>query len=353
MRSSLLFGFFTATALLASTSWADVDRDGARRAYDRGVKAYAKHDAATAAREFALADELAPSPVALRAALDAAIEADDPVLGSELVERASRAPSPPELSASVEKAKRAFSKRVGRVVLHCGEGRTCDGTVDGAPLVPGKPRIVRIGEHQVRLRSGATEESSRVTVAGDELVEVHLSAAAGMPPVVPKPAEPAAPTPAAAPAPTAALPPTSTPPPPVGAVSAPASKAAPAPAPPSAEPSRKPLPRVVVAIGGGLTVVAGAVAIASAVDVSGKHGDFVSLGCASVVSNECTSLASSGKSAETRTNVMLGVTGGLAVVTAVVAFTLVDWGGHESGKAITLAPTGGPGQGGIRLSGAF
>jgi hypothetical protein len=179
MRSSLLFGFFTATALLASTSWADVDRDGARRAYDRGVKAYAKHDAATAAREFALADELAPSPVALRAALDAAIEADDPVLGSELVERASRAPSPPELSASVEKAKRAFSKRVGRVVLHCGEGRTCDGTVDGAPLVPGKPRIVRIGEHQVRLRSGATEESSRVTVAGDELVEVHLSAAAG------------------------------------------------------------------------------------------------------------------------------------------------------------------------------
>ncbi len=35
---------------------------------------------------------------------------------------------------------------------------------------------------------------------------------------------------------------------------------------------------MVVAIGGGLTVVAGAVAIASAVDVSGKHGDFVSLG---------------------------------------------------------------------------
>ena len=225
MRSSLLFGFFAATALLASTSWADVDRDGARRAYDRGVKAYAKHDAATAAREFALADELAPSPVALRAALDAAIEADDPVLGSELVERASRAPSPPELSASVEKAKRAFSKRVGRVVLHCGEGRTCDGTVDGAPLVPGKPRIVRVGDHQVRLRSGATEESSRVTVAGDELVEVHLSAAAGLPPVVPKPAEPAPPAPAAAPAPTAAPPPTSAPPPATGAGSAPGSSA--------------------------------------------------------------------------------------------------------------------------------
>lgn len=345
MRNSLFLGFFAATALLVSTSWADVDRDGARRAYDRGVKAYAKHDAATAAREFALADELSPSPVALRAALDAAIEADEPVLGSELVERAGRAPSPPELSASVEKAKRAFSKRVGRVVLHCGEGRACDGTIDGAPLAPGKPRIVRVGDHQVRLRSGATEESSRVNVAGDELVEVHLSAAAGLPPVVPKPAEPAVPTPT--PAPTAA------PAPAPVSVPAPASKAAPVPAPPSAEPARKPLPRVVVAIGGGLTVVAGAVAIASAVDVSGKHGDFVSLGCASVVSNDCTSLASSGKSAETRTNIMLGVTGGLAVVTAVVALTLVDWGGPESGKAISLAPTGGPGQGGIRLSGAF
>ncbi|MFO0638053.1 MAG: hypothetical protein U0183_02490 [Polyangiaceae bacterium] len=349
MRSSLFLGFFAATAFLVSTSWADVDRDGARRAYDRGVKAYAKHDAATAAREFALADELAPSPVALRAALDAAIEADDPVLGSELVERAGRAPSPPELSASVEKAKRAFSKRVGRVVLHCGEGRACDGTVDGAPLVPGKPRIVRVGDHQVRLRSGATEESSRVTVAGDELVEVHLSAAAGLPPVAPKPAEPATPAPASPPAPAPAPPPA----PPSASVPAPATKTVSAPAPSNAEPSRKPLPRGVVAIGGGLTVVAGAVAIASAVDVSGKHGDFVSLGCATVVSNDCTTLASSGKSAETRTNIMLGVTGGLAVVTAVVAFTLVDWGGPESGKAITLAPTGGPGQGGIRLSGAF
>jgi hypothetical protein len=347
MRSPLFFGFFAATALLVSSAWGDVDREGARRAYDRGVKAYDKHDVSTAAREFALADELSPSPVALRAALDAAIEADDPVLGMELVARAGRGPASPELAASVDKAKRAFSKRVGRVVLHCGDGRTCDGTIDGAPLAADKPRIVRVGDHQVRVRSGATEESSRVTVGGDELVEVRLSAAAGLPPVAPKPAEPAAapepprappaPAPAPAPAPSAA----------------PTSRDVPPPAPPSAEPSHKPLPRVVVAIGGGLTLVAGAVAIASAVDVSGQHSDFVSLGCATVVSSQCTSLASSGPSAETRTNVLLGVTGGLAVATAVVAFTLVDWGGPHDKKAVTLAPTGGPGQGGIRLSGAF
>ena len=61
----------------------------AREAYDRGIAAFQRGEFAAAAREFATADAIVPSSVALHAALDAAIRADDPVLGVALLDRVS------------------------------------------------------------------------------------------------------------------------------------------------------------------------------------------------------------------------------------------------------------------------
>src|SRR5687767_10529928 len=115
--SSLLL---TSAVLLATTGAfaqapsADA-RARAKEAYDRGVEAHNKGDMHKAAQEFARADALAPSGVALQAALDAAIEADDPALGGELLERSTREKPSGQLAASVSQAKTKFAGRAGRV----------------------------------------------------------------------------------------------------------------------------------------------------------------------------------------------------------------------------------------------
>lgn len=84
----------------------------AKQAYDRGVSAFKRGDEKGAAQEFARADALEPTPVALQAALDAAIEADDLALASVLLERSKRAPATPGLAASITAAHLAFRDRL-------------------------------------------------------------------------------------------------------------------------------------------------------------------------------------------------------------------------------------------------
>src|SRR4029079_5886075 len=111
-------------------------------AYDRGTAAHRRGDFAAAATEFALADEIAPSSVALQAALDAAIKADDAALGSDLLERSQRAPVAGALAARVKAASAAFAHRAGRLRAVCAEAPQCLATVDGKPLTIGKPAWV-------------------------------------------------------------------------------------------------------------------------------------------------------------------------------------------------------------------
>jgi hypothetical protein len=344
-RKSLI-GVFVATVLVTSLASAEDDRDRARKAYDRGLAAHKQGKFSVAATEFALADTLAPSPVALRAALDAALSADDPVLGTELLARTKRAASPPDLAASADKARAAFASRTGRVVLSCNEGTPCEGSVDGTSLLVGKERIVKVGDHTIRLRASGADESRVVKVSPDDLVELRPSAALGLP----TPASPAAP-PGSVP-PVAAVP---------GVAPSPASPAAPSPALASpresgAQDVRKPLPPMVIVLGAGLTAVVGGVAVWSALDTKSTHDSFVSGLCSSTGSAACDGLASSGSSAQARTNVLLGVTGGLAVTTLVVALVLVDWKAPASTTAharLAAGPLVGPGLGGVRLGGSF
>jgi hypothetical protein len=339
-----LCGVIVATALLTSLASAQDDRDRARKAYDRGLVAHKQGKFSVAATEFALADTLAPSPVALRAALDAALSADDPVLGIELLARTKRATSPPDLAASADKARAAFASRTGRVVLTCNEAAPCEGSVDGTALAVGKERIVKVGDHTVRLRVSGADESRVVKVAPDDLVELRPSAALGVP---------------------SSLPPTALPPSPVVPAVVPSSPfPATAPTPPPAstpresrpQEGRNPLPPLAVVVGAGLTAVVGGVAVWSALDTKSTHDTFASGLCSSTGSAACDGLASSGRSAQARTNVLLGVTGGLAAATLVVALVLVDWTGPQKTTAharLAAGPLLGPGVGGVRLGGSF
>jgi hypothetical protein len=122
-------------------------------------------------------------------------------------------------------------------------------------------------------------------------------------------------------------------------VPAPASAPAPAPAPASAPapapalslslapahtlaPSTSPSPAWFW-LAAGATVVAGGVTVAAAVDTSSRHAAFERT-CGANPASTCSSLRSDGISAQTRTNVLLGVTGALAAATLVVAF-VVRW----------------------------
>lgn len=100
------------------------------------------------------------------------------------------------------------------------------------------------------------------------------------------------------------------------------------------EPTSKPvvvrrsegLPPAIFFVGVGLTLAAGAAtAISGVAAVSSPGKDAVREGC--VGQGEDCELYKSGIAGEVRTNVGLGVTGGLAVLTTVVGIFLTDWGG--------------------------
>ena len=86
------------------------------------------------------------------------------------------------------------------------------------------------------------------------------------------------------------------------------------------------LPPAIFFVGVGLTLAAGAAtAISGVAAVSSPGKDAVREGCVGL--EEACELYKSGVAAEVRTNVGLGVTGGLAVLTSVVGIFLTDWGG--------------------------
>lgn len=344
---------------VSASASAEDDRERARKAYDRGVVAHKQGAYARAANEFALADTLAPSPVALRAALDASVKADDPVLGMELVARSSRvSPLSAELRTSVEAAKTSFVGRTGTMTLRCNEGAPCEASVDGATLTAEKSRIVRVGEHAVVVRARGAEETRSVRVGPDERVELRPSNASA--PAAPS--GPAAVVPAAVPTPTSA---------PVASSSAPTTNA------PSSGPETgraagpdhvdhvdhvevggKGLPPVVVVIGAGLTAVAGGLSVWSGLDTKGTHDDFTTQRCATQRSTSCDELASSGKSAETRSNVLFVTTGVLAVATLATAIFFVDYGSHDGttsapARGLRVVPAIGSNAGEVRVFGAF
>jgi hypothetical protein len=270
----------------------------AHEAYERGTSAYRRGDYVAAAREYAAADALSPSPVALQAALDAAVRADDPVLGAALLDRARGAARTDGLVVTMLTAQKRFAGRTGRVRVACG-GRPCLASIDGAAVDTSLPVIVRVGAHTVIVESAGVSATRPVTVGPDEVIEVPAPAAPG-PALVAPPA-----VAGAAVAPT---------------VVAPATAAA-------REPAMAPAPGlspVWLAVGLGATAIAGGFAIASGVDTADQHATFESSCRGATIAPGCDQASRDGQSAQTRTDVLLAVTGGLAAATAVTAF-FVRW----------------------------
>ena len=110
----------------------------------------------------------------------------------------------------------------------------------------------------------------------------------------------------------------------------PEERPAPPPAPPAVHEDdegakRSGLPPVVFWVGAGATVVAGGVSIWSGVDTVNNPGaDKVKAECGQ--GDENCKLYQEGRSKQTRTNVLLGITGVLGVATGVIAAVAIDWG---------------------------
>jgi hypothetical protein len=85
---------------------------------------------------------------------------------------------------------------------------------------------------------------------------------------------------------------------------------------------------VVFFVGAGLTAAAGGVTVWSGLDTQNNPGpERVKRECA----DENCELYKEGRSKQLRTNVLIGVTGGLAVASGLVGALAVDWGGGGAG----------------------
>jgi hypothetical protein len=305
-----LFGSFLVSLALAISTPASAetgDKARAKEAYDRGLAAHKKGDLKMAAQEFARADSYAPSPVALQAALDAAVEADDAPLGAELLERSRREPAPPGLAASITAAHLKFSGRTGKVRVACPTSAACTAKLDERSIEVDKVVWTRTGSHTLVTQVDGKSQKQQVEVSSDQLVEVSAVK---------------------------------------GGATAVRPEAADTPAPADADadsPRRKRgafaegLPPIVFFGGVGLTVVLAGVTTYFAIDTSNAHGDFEKAGCAQANFAPCAGHKADGESSQSMTNVMLALTGVAAVGTAVVGAAFTNW----KGPLLSAYPGGG------------
>lgn len=268
--------------LLVTGAASATPRDEARAAYDRGLEARKRGDLKRASEELALADALVPDPHALRAALDAAVEADDAALGEELVARAQREPAAPDLAASVTAAHLKFNGRAGRLRALCpsSHNRPCYAKLDGRSIDTNVPVWTTTGPHVVTFTIGGVPQTKNADVTPDALADV-----------------------------------------------VPVTKGQQVHAgdvPPAAG-TREGLPPLVTYAGIGLGVGLLAATTFLAVDTKNTHTAFDDAGCSVGGNPGCQDVRDDGVHRQTLTNVFLVSTFVVAAATAVVALAFTDW----------------------------
>ena len=293
----------------ASAQSAQSDKALAKEAYDRGTQASARGDSKRAAEEFARADVLAPSPVALQAALDAAVDADDPLLGAELLERSKRATPTGALAASVDAAAKKLGGRAGHVKVVCPSGARCTSKIDGTAFEPAKGVWMRVGPHVLDIVVDGSNDTRTVEVRAGEDFEVVPGRAGAAP--AGSPASPA------------------------GAVALVAPAAAP-PRPATADGTRsKALAPIVFFVGVGVTVVLAGGSTFYGLGAKSKHDDFVGAKCDVVASSPCQGLKDDGERSQRLANIGFAATGVAGLATVVIGIFFTDWGGSANGSAKT------------------
>jgi hypothetical protein len=254
----------------------------ARAAYDRGARAFNAGQYVAAAREFSVADELAPNPVALRFALQAVLFLDDPVLGMTLVQRAGGR-NAPELDRLVVDARAKFAHRVGRITLTGPEASVRLARIDGAPVT--RTTWVTPGTHAIEWQGGGLRS---VHVEADDDLEISA----------PRPPEP------------------------------------PAPPPPATEgtPAGSGISPAWFWVGVALTTIGGVATLGSGLDTVSKHRTFAD--------DPNSQTQSQGESAQLRTNIFIGATALCAVTTAAIGLFATRWSESRT-SAYLYIPEGG------------
>ena len=266
--------------------------DRARAAYDRGAAAFDRGDWAAALDDLERADALVPNAVTLELALKASLHGDDPLRAMALVDRADERGGGGSLAATADQVRRTFDARTGRLTVVCPVPRSCTAAFDGAPFDLGASRRVLAGDHTLVLVVDGKRSQVPIAMQEHGAVEILASAYAPLPPA----------------------PPSADPNPPA----TPRKPESPATASPGG------LPPLVFWLGVGATAVLAGVTTASAIDTTNKHSDY---------SAGRSTSAADGIAAQTRTNVLLAVTGGVAVATACLGLFAVRWGARKSSSS--------------------
>lgn len=271
----------------------------ARDAYVRGEAALARDEYAAAAAEFTYADELLPNDAPLQAALDAALRTTDVRIVVTLLNRVDRPTRSvgTAVTASAKRVRDKFDPLIARFVVECPRGATCSAELDKAPLAPGTVLWVVPGTHWLRTSvNGGTATDDGIDVKPGGLASIPLSASTSRRPLVTEvPEEVGGPPPGPSPA--------------------------------------------YFWVGVGLTAVLVGVSTASTIDYYWKNRDVNEAGCPDSQNNACGRLGDERDGAKTRSFVLWGVSGAVAVATAVTGLFVVRW---KSGRAaVGSAPAAG------------
>ncbi|MBW2524139.1 MAG: hypothetical protein JRI23_08185 [Deltaproteobacteria bacterium] len=318
-----------------STSDAQPDLATAARAFEQAQKAELAGEWSSAASFYELADSIAPSPEALRGALNARKEAGDTAKAATLALQLQRrhATHPPSRKLAQETLDEAAQKLV-RLAVTCAPAPCTlqsDGQMLGTAALLQHDFFTDPGKRELVAFFGSrSTEPQRFVGAGGETKSLKFEE--------PK-AEPA-PAPATAPAGAATTP---------AATGGEGGDGVVQPSGSGDQPDRVDegggLHPAFAIIGGVATLGLGGVTIWSGVDTLDLHQHYEQ--------NPTAAGYDEGESAQLRTNVLIGVTAGVGLATILVAAFATDWGGSDGDTAALPALDIGPDGAALRYGTSF
>lgn len=274
----------------ASAAPSDEDSKKAQDFFARGTKEFQANDFRAAAQDFEEAYRLKPHHSPLWNAARSWQRAGEDVRAANLYLRYLReAPAGTKDRDTATAALGELGAKLGKIVLHASGPTALEvderaNDPDGVYVAP--------GEHTVSGTFEGKPVRKSITVAAGQTSSVML--------------EPPPPPPKAA------------------------------PPPPAPKPEGFHVPLLVVVAGGVLTVAAGGVMVWSGLDSKSKRDEFRNKYDAGTATQDD---LDAGKATQLRTNLLIGVTGGLALLTGVSAL-FVDWGGSKSSASgLFIRPT--------------
>lgn len=281
----------------------------AAEAFDRGREAYKAEEYLEAAEQFESADANAPSAAALELAIRARDKAGQLDRAATLAALAlTRHADDPNIQKIAPAIVQRAKAELFEIDLKCDD--PCDVTVAGK-LAPGRratERTVFVGPGKYAVRAGwsgdrSLSKSIEATKGASGTLEFQVPAAVVA-------AAPVVTTDAAAPA-----------------------SGGEKPADEGAVHKSGALPPAVFWVGVGLTAVAGGVSIWSGVDTQNSPGTDAVRSACQANSPDCQSLYQKGVDKQHRTNILIGVTAGVGVATAVIGAFFTDWSSKKAAPA--------------------